>query len=202
MDAIDICNNLKVVLMQGQGEVNFKRQSFMRDSCFPIGRPLIFFWKKEEEEEREPFIIHLTFLFNHNLPFFCHRPSPRMALENWPLFLAQLRQMNDWLAHQDANFHQLKGTVGGDSESVSQLINSFSVGELSPDITSLDHALLQLCFFLTVVDRSSRRSCACSVSKWKICWIGGKCLCEISLPREDMASTQNPRVRPQFWKVF
>ncbi|VDM27460.1 unnamed protein product [Hydatigera taeniaeformis] len=52
-----------------------------------------------------------------------------MPLENWPLFLAQLRQINDWLAHQDANFHQLKGTVGGDSESVSQLINSFSVLE-------------------------------------------------------------------------
>ncbi|VDK34541.1 unnamed protein product [Taenia asiatica] len=62
-------------------------------------------------------------------PYDSSRPSPRMALENWPLFLAQLRQMNDWLAHQDANFHQLKGTVGGDSESVSQLINSFSVLE-------------------------------------------------------------------------
>ncbi|KAL5963556.1 Dystrophin isoform E [Taenia solium] len=62
-------------------------------------------------------------------PYDSSRPSPRMTLENWPLFLAQLRQMNDWLAHQDANFHQLKGTVGGDSESVSQLINSFSVLE-------------------------------------------------------------------------
>ncbi|CDI96945.1 dystrophins A:C:F:G:H [Echinococcus multilocularis] len=62
-------------------------------------------------------------------PYDASRPSPRMSLENWPLFLAQLRQMNDWLAHQDANFHQLKGTVGGDSESVSQLINSFSVLE-------------------------------------------------------------------------
>uniref|UniRef100_A0A5K3F4U3 WW domain-containing protein n=1 Tax=Mesocestoides corti TaxID=53468 RepID=A0A5K3F4U3_MESCO len=57
------------------------------------------------------------------------RPVMRMPLENWPLFLAQLRQMNDWLAHQDAAFHQLRGTVGGDSETVSQLINSFSVLE-------------------------------------------------------------------------
>lgn len=56
------------------------------------------------------------------------RSSQRLSNENWRLFLAQLRQMNDWLAHQDANFHQLKGTIGGDSESVSQLINSFSVG--------------------------------------------------------------------------
>ncbi|KAM3178531.1 hypothetical protein ACTXT7_002359 [Hymenolepis weldensis] len=57
------------------------------------------------------------------------RSSQRLSNENWRLFLAQLRQMNDWLAHQDANFHQLKGTIGGDSESVSQLINSFSILE-------------------------------------------------------------------------
>ncbi|VDO05391.1 unnamed protein product [Rodentolepis nana] len=55
--------------------------------------------------------------------------SQRLPNENWRLFLAQLRQTNDWLAHQDANFHQLKGTIGGDSESVSQLINSFSILE-------------------------------------------------------------------------
>ncbi len=65
-----------------------------------------------------------------------------MPVENWPLFLAQLRQVNDWLAHQDAAFHQLKGTVGGDSESVSQLISNFAVSPMVEVPLSCNYATL------------------------------------------------------------
>ncbi|VDL95042.1 unnamed protein product [Schistocephalus solidus] len=47
-------------------------------------------------------------------------PSGRISTETWPLFLARLRQLNDWLSHRDAAFHQLKVPVGGNSKNVSQ----------------------------------------------------------------------------------
>lgn len=58
---------------------------------------------------------------------FIHFYPCRMPQENWSLFLAQLRQLNDWLAHRDAAFQQIKNPIGGDSASVRQRMDAFTV---------------------------------------------------------------------------
>lgn len=135
---------------EGQGTVDSPRFEPIRTgtqtrcALMPTGRQslriagalklvLFYEWSSCQNSQIAAFIIieekyqRITTLIKHRRS--AGQPA-WMPIENWPHFLAQLREVNKWLAHQDATFHNLKGTIGGDSQSISQLMSSFSASSI------------------------------------------------------------------------